>query len=139
MGNLTRLLLVSLLVVSLAACGDDDSDDGADARTTACRSYELLAGADGKRIADDLTRVVAGSGSYNDEQTTARLVAVRAAAAKAGLTEELPDADYRRFRDLVDASLGLEASLADTENSGLSSAAVARYAATVQGLQDACA
>lgn len=142
MRTLSRVTVAVVLAASLAACGDSedkDSDDTAEAHTLACRSYELYAGADGKRIAAQLRAVVEGTGSYNTTDVGARLVAVRAAAAKAGLTEELSTEDYRLFRDLVDISLELEPSVTtDTADVGLDGVVVAKYAGAVNALQEAC-
>lgn len=136
----TAATAVLLASVVLAGCSDDAADDGAEARTAACRTYALGAGADGERLADELAAVVEQQpeAGYNAEDSTKRLRAVRLAAGRSGSVADLPTADYRLFRAVVTTSLALDTAVNDSEAGSLDAAAVNAYVKAVKALGAVC-
>ncbi|MFL6021876.1 MAG: hypothetical protein ACJ72O_00915, partial [Marmoricola sp.] len=70
------LAFTSLLGAVLTGCGGDDHDkaDATAATTHACRSYVLVGGADADQLSDELQAVLDGSGGYNVDDVTARVL-----------------------------------------------------------------
>ena len=133
-------VLAVLLGTALTACGDDsENDDAAEATTHACRSFVLIGGADANQLAEELQAVISGTGGYNEEDVTERVLAIRAAATKAGLTEDLPKKDFRLFATLVDATLRAETAVAADADSGSGVApALGAYVRAVKAVDARC-
>lgn len=108
LSRVTGLSLATLLAMSvLAGCSDDDKDEtnakDAAAGVQACRVFQLGGGADGDGLVQDLQAILV-EGSYEPEPLAAEIRAVRAAAEEAGRTVDLPDADFKLFRAVVEAA-----------------------------------
>lgn len=96
---LPALALVALLTATLTACGDDE-DDTAEARTTACRTFQLAAAGEGA-LAVQQMRTAEADGEWDGEQLTAPVLRVAAAASTAGAVEDLADDDFEAFLNVA--------------------------------------
>lgn len=96
---LPALALAALLTASLAGCGDDE-DDTTDARTAACRTFQLAAAGEGARTVE-LMQDAEASGEWDSDQLSAPALRVAAGAVTAGSVEELSDSDFDAFLNVA--------------------------------------
>lgn len=124
MKKCSRILALSLAAlvatVVLTGCGDDDDgpsskERAAAAGVQACRAFFLAGGATGDGVVRDLNAILS-EGSYQPEPLRAELLVLRTAAAESGSVPDLPDADYRLFRDVVAAVAQAEGDVAEVTN-----------------------
>jgi len=137
---LSGAVLTAVLATGLAGCGNDPAKDAATrAHTRACRAYVLVGGADAEHLAKDLQGVVEATGTFNAEDVVAGVAAVRAAATRAGLTDDLPAKDFRVFATLVDAAVQAQTAVQGDGDLGNQAAAVATYTRAVKAVDARCA
>ncbi|MFL6060230.1 MAG: hypothetical protein ACJ72E_03290 [Marmoricola sp.] len=134
----TALAAASALAATalLAGCG---SDDVSSAHTTACRTYLLKAQPSGEASAQ---LVHYANGEVAGEDVAAELAAIRAAATTAGLTTNLPDKDFNRYRVLSQAADALTtkviASEAGSEGSTVGVTASAPVVSAMKSIESSC-
>lgn len=138
--KISRVALLPLLVLPLAACGSNVVPSSGEAHTMACRGYVLTVGNDDKAHVADLISQVSDGGS-DDISADPVLLKVRGAAASAGSTAGLSDDDFARFRALVEKIDGLTAQqkvLDDGTTTGLPVTSLARLSKAVNAVHKLC-
>jgi len=133
-------LTAVLLAVALTGCGSGGADlpSGAQARTAACRGYELTVG-DTDVAAGQVAMAQAGPGADIDGIRTS-LAPVRAAAVSAGTTAGLGTHDFALFRALVKAvdAINGGGTVLDDGSTSLSAAVIAKFQAAATAVHKTC-
>ncbi|MET3962668.1 hypothetical protein ABIE44_002602 [Marmoricola sp. OAE513] len=96
MRNLSRAIVVAVLLTSLAACGGESPEDSA--RTTACREYLLQGGKHASEVVEELRHTL----TRQQEDTSFDPEPYRKLVVSAALTKHLSEDDYDVFADVVD-------------------------------------
>jgi len=136
----SALLTAVLLAVALTGCGSGGADlpSASQARTAACRGYELTVG--GADVAAGQGAMVqAGVGADIDGIRTS-LAPVRAAAVSAGTTAGLGTHDFALFRAVVRTVDAIDggAKVLDDGSTSLSTALIAKYQAAATAVHKTC-
>ena len=133
-------LTAVLLAAALTGCGSGGADlpSSSQARTAACRGYELTVG-DADVAAGKDAMVQAGPGADIDGIRQS-LAPLRTAAVSAGTTIGLGTHDFALFRDLVKAVDAIDGggTVLDDGSTSLSTAVVARFQAAVTAIHRSC-